>query len=76
MISDFQTFIDYRDKDITINDKLLGISVCGHDFLTPEIHRVSIERNNIGNVFKKLGLIMHSVKVSFNLTTISRKNLF
>lgn len=58
----YQTMLLVREKEISINDKLLGVSVCGHEFVTPEIHRISIERHGIASGLKKL-LMMKQILV-------------
>lgn len=53
----YQSLLTLREENITLNDKLQGISLCGHEYLTPDIHRISIERQGITSLFKKLNLI-------------------
>lgn len=56
-------FLMFSDKEISNIDQMQMTSVSGKHFITPEVHQVAIHRNGIANKFKKLGLIVESVKV-------------
>lgn len=59
----FQMFLMFSDKEISKIDQMQVASVSGNNFITSEVHRIAIHRNGIANKFKKLGLIVRSVKV-------------
>lgn len=57
-------FLSVRQKDISISDQINAISICGHEFITPEIHQISLERYGIGSTGKVLHMLALMIKVS------------
>lgn len=50
-------------ESLSIQDKMQAISVCGHEFVTPDIHRIAKHRNGIATGLQQLDQMMDIVKV-------------
>lgn len=51
------------NESLTMQDKMQAISICGHEVITPEIHRIAKHRNGIASGSQKLSQIFDIVKV-------------
>lgn len=56
-------FLMFVDKEITLTNKIQGIAMCGHDFMTEEMHKIAIHRHGIGTLRKKMPLFAGILKV-------------
>lgn len=53
------------EKKITLENKMHGIIVFGHDFITDDIHRIALHRNGPATVRKTLPIIWNLLKDLF-----------
>ncbi|KAG4076423.1 hypothetical protein HA402_005866 [Bradysia odoriphaga] len=58
----FKCFMPVVRESLSIQDKMQAVSVCGHEFVTPEIHRVAKHRNGIATATQKLDQMLDVVK--------------
>ncbi|KAJ6633279.1 putative phosphoenolpyruvate synthase, partial [Pseudolycoriella hygida] len=57
-----KVFMVVVHEKVTIQDKMQAISVCGHEYVTPEIHRIAKHRNGLATTKQNLQQIMEIVQ--------------
>lgn len=56
-------FLMFVDKEITLVNKIQGIAMSGHEFMTDDMHKIAIHRHGIGTLRKKMPLFAGILKV-------------
>lgn len=56
-INVFNAFLYFVEKSISLTNRVHGIAVFGHEFITEELHRLGVHRNGIGSRRLKLYLL-------------------
>lgn len=56
-INVFNAFLYFVEKSISLTNRVHGIAVFGHEFITEELHRLAVHRNGIGSRRLKLYLL-------------------
>lgn len=59
----FQVFLFIVREKLSIQEKMQAISICGHEYVTPEMHRIAKQRNGVASGIQSLQQILEIVKV-------------
>lgn len=51
------------EKKINLENKMHGIIVFGHDFISEDIHQIALQRNGVATLSKTFPIIMNLLKV-------------
>lgn len=62
----FGVFLRIVNKEITIQNRVHGLSVFGHEFLTEEIHRLAVHRYGVASKFLELWNIVYIFKCGWS----------
>nr|XP_033335148.1 putative phosphoenolpyruvate synthase [Megalopta genalis] len=49
----YNLFVRQPDKEISLSNKVCDIALCGHIMITPEIHKVGLERNGLCSRYER-----------------------
>jgi len=49
----YNIFLANNEEEISLNDVVMSFAVFGHNFITPEIHKIAKHRNGLVGGLKK-----------------------
>lgn len=60
----YNMFLQAVEKDITLENRMYGLIVFGHDFISDDIHRIALKRNGVATTRKTLPIMWDVLKVN------------
>lgn len=64
-MSVFNLFCRTNKAEISIENRVHGLTVCGHEFITEEVHRVGVHRHGIATKLTELTFLLNAFKVAW-----------
>lgn len=55
MFDVYSVFLIVREATVSLADTMLSMSICGNEYITPAIHRVSVHRNGVQSAAQQIG---------------------
>lgn len=73
----YQIFLPAREPQISLADQILCIAVSGNEYITPEMHRISVQRNGIQSGGDKITKLVDVLKCCWsNGSVVARLRSF